>query len=66
MGAVVNCWDYQKCGKQDECPAYPNFGKTCFSVSGTYCRGAIQGAYKEKIQFCRKECDFYKEVVLGA
>ena len=65
MGVAMNCWEYQKCGKEDECPAYPKFGGTCFSVTGTVCRGEIQGEYTEKIKFCRAECDFYKEVVLS-
>ncbi len=66
MGTTMKCWEYQKCGKEEECPAYPNFGGTCFSVTGTYCRGEIQGAYGEKIKFCRADCDFYREVVLSS
>lgn len=57
----VNCWEYQKCGKEENCPAYPKHGRICFSVTGTVCRGEVQGTYQEKIKICREHCNFYRE-----
>ena len=55
-----NCWEFKKCGKQSDCPAYPGQGKICFSVKGTLCRGEIQGGFVDKIQKCKSGCDFYQ------
>lgn len=61
MATSQNCWEYLKCGKEKECPAYPDFGKTCFSVQGTLCQGKKQeGKYLEKVKQCRESCEFYK------
>lgn len=60
------CWDHQNCGKQGQCPAYPNEGGACWNVPGTLCRGEIQGAYQDKISGCREYCGFYKDVMAGA
>jgi hypothetical protein len=57
----VNCWEYKKCRKEKECPAYPNHGRICFSVTGTVCLGEVQGTYQEKIKMCRERCTFYIE-----
>ncbi|OQX26959.1 MAG: hypothetical protein BWK80_07765 [Desulfobacteraceae bacterium IS3] len=65
MAARQNCWESLKCGKEKECPAYPNFGKTCFSVKGTLCNGRKQGGYLEKANECRDRCSFYKEMFGG-
>ena len=63
MEHQVNCWEYKKCGTEKECPAYPLYGRLCFSVKGTLCEGKIQGDYQEKIARCRQTCDFYKSVI---
>lgn len=55
----LNCWESLNCGKTNECPAYPDHGRDCFAVTGTLCNGTKQGAYKEKIDACRKNCGFY-------
>ncbi len=59
----INCWEYQKCGTEKDCPAYPIYGRLCFSVKGTLCRGEVQGDYQAKIKRCRTECDFYKDII---
>jgi hypothetical protein len=59
----TNCWEFKNCQVKDECPAYPMFGKLCFSVKGTLCEGQVQGDYQEKIARCRAECDFYKQKI---
>jgi len=63
--ASVNCWEYVDCNREDQCPAYPNDGRVCFSVTGTICRGEVQGTYQEKIKKCRELCDFYKDELTG-
>jgi len=62
MSAAQNCWERLKCGQESKCPAYPNFGKTCFSIEGTLCNGGKQGKYLEKVNQCRDKCSFYKEL----
>lgn len=62
MAAKQNCWEALNCDKKEQCPAYPNFGKTCFSVEGTLCRGTKQGKYLDKVNECREKCPFYKQL----
>ena len=57
-----NCWEFKKCIVKEDCPAYPNFGKVCFSVEGTLCGGEKQGKYAAKIQRCR-QCTFYDKIM---
>jgi hypothetical protein len=63
----MNCWEFQKCGRDgtnsiinglDDCPAYPNHGKECARVSGTYCKGVVKGSFARKLEDC-SACDFY-------
>jgi methyl-accepting chemotaxis protein len=58
-----NCWEFTRCGREQTCPAYPNHGRNCFAVTGTWCRGAQQSSYESKISKCRELCDFYKSVM---
>ncbi len=60
------CWEYEKCGKTNQCPAYPDHGFDCWAVSGTLCRGEHQGSYQEKVSDCRGKCDYYKGVMSGS
>lgn len=59
----VKCWEYMKCGRDKDattkCPAYPNFGRICWAVAGTFCEGKVQGTFAQKYADCRK-CDFYQ------
>lgn len=64
--AGTNCWEHTKCGREEECPAYPDHGRDCFAVTGTWCRGEEQGSYEEKIEKCRRLCKFYEELMGGA
>ena len=57
-----NCWEYKKCIVKEECPAYPKFGKVCFSIEGTLCGGEVQGEYTIKIHRCR-QCQFYAQIM---
>jgi two-component system NtrC family sensor kinase len=64
--ARIPCWEYMKCGRdvnsEVKCPAYPNFGRVCWVVAGTFCEGKVQGTFAQKYEDCRK-CDFYRRVV---
>jgi len=61
----VKCWEYMKCGRDKDatskCPAYPNFGRICWAVAGTFCEGKVQGTFAQKYEDCSK-CDFYQMV----
>lgn len=54
---IVKCWERLGCDKK-ECPSY---GKVrCWAIAGTFCHGAVQGAFAQKIGDCRT-CVVYKE-----
>lgn len=59
----MNCWDFTRCGREKDCPAYPNHGRICYAVTGTWCRGQKQGAYAEKLEKCSQTCEFYKSII---
>jgi hypothetical protein len=63
----MNCWEFKKCGREGggekvkelgPCPAYPDNGKQCARVAGTFCGGKVQGTFAMKFSNCMK-CDFY-------
>jgi two-component system NtrC family sensor kinase len=60
----VQCWEYMKCGRDSDaslkCPAYPNFGRICWAVAGTFCEGKVQGTFAQKYEDCKK-CEFYQK-----
>jgi methyl-accepting chemotaxis protein len=69
VGTGQNCWETKKCGripggnKVGEfgvCPAYPDRGKDCWAIAGTFCGGKVQGSIGNKIGGCMM-CNFYKE-----
>jgi two-component system NtrC family sensor kinase len=59
------CWEYMRCGRNmdtaTKCPAYPNFGRSCWAIAGTFCEGKVQGAFAQKCEDCRT-CAFYQKV----
>jgi two-component system NtrC family sensor kinase len=59
------CWEFMNCGRDKngevKCPAYPNFGRVCWVVAGTFCEGKVQGTFAQKYKDCRK-CEFYRKV----
>jgi len=72
--AQQNCWEILNCGREGGganvgdlgvCPAWPDNGKTCFSVAKTLCKGVVQGNYEQKIQNCRV-CEVYEKIVMDA
>jgi hypothetical protein len=65
-----NCWEFKKCGREKGgskmkelgiCPAYPDHGKNCWLVAGTFCGGKVQGVFAQKHATCMV-CDWYKQV----
>ena len=66
----MNCWEFKKCGREKggakakelgECPVFPNYGKVCARVAGTFCGGKVQGSFAMKLASCM-QCEFYKSV----
>jgi methyl-accepting chemotaxis protein len=64
--AGQRCWEVMKCGKEQECPAYPDNGFACWNVPATVCRGQVQGGYSDKIGECRIRCEYYNGVMMGS
>jgi hypothetical protein len=64
--AGTPCWKHRKCGKEKDCPAYPNHGFDCWNVAGTLCRNEVQGVYDQKIGSCRTQCPYYEGVISGS
>jgi len=65
----TQCWEFNNCGidkggdgEVKTCPAYPNYGRICWAVAGTFCEGKARGIFAQKIGDCRK-CEFFKRVV---
>lgn len=69
-GSKVKCWEFTKCGVEKtegaagmRCPAYPNYGRICWAVAGTFCGKSISGAIAQKLGDCRK-CEFYQRTAV--
>jgi signal transduction histidine kinase len=69
-GKRVPCWEYTKCGvekaegaTQMRCPAYPNYGRICWAIAGTYCGKKVSGAIAQKLGNCKK-CEYYQHVAV--
>jgi len=66
----IKCWEFHKCGVEKaegavemRCPAYPNYGRICWAIAGTFCGKRVSGAIAQKLGDCRK-CEFYQRVVM--
>ncbi|MBP2678650.1 MAG: hypothetical protein H6Q82_1715 [Deltaproteobacteria bacterium] len=63
----AQCWEIMRCGVEksgnpaDRCPAFPNYGRICWSVAGTLSETKVHCTVAEKIGDCRK-CTFYEIV----
>ena len=61
----IKCWEHMQCGRDQDCsvkcPAYPNFGRVCWAVAGTFCEGKVQGTFAQKYDDCKK-CEFYQKM----
>jgi len=45
------CWEIYKC-QNKSCPAFMSQDLKCWLISGTYCRGELQGTFLEKMEIC--------------
>jgi signal transduction histidine kinase len=66
----VKCWEFNKCGVEKtmgaeiiKCPSYPNYGRICWAIAGTFCGSKVSGTIALKLGDCKK-CEFYKRVVV--
>lgn len=65
----TQCWEYMRCGMerteevQTRCPAYPNHGRICWSVAGTFADAKSRCIRAEELGDCRK-CEFYERVLV--
>jgi signal transduction histidine kinase len=63
----TQCWEMVPCGVERaeeawrKCPAYPNYGRICWSVAGSFADETSRCAHSETIGDCRK-CEFYDRV----
>ncbi|RJP23356.1 MAG: sensor histidine kinase [Deltaproteobacteria bacterium] len=61
------CWEFMRCGMDKienaagRCPAFPNYGRICWSVAGTFSGTKVHCTVPEKVGDCRK-CPFYEFV----
>ncbi len=69
-GSKIKCWEFHKCGVEKaegavnmRCPAYPDYGRMCWVVAGTFCGKKVSGAVAQKLGDCRK-CGFYNRVAV--
>ncbi len=61
--SIKTCLEALQCKREENCLAYPDHGRNCFAVTGTTCRGKVQGSYDEKVNACRSVCPFYKDLM---
>jgi signal transduction histidine kinase len=63
----TQCWEWVPCGVESAeedrrtCPAYPNYGRICWSIAGSFADEKARCVDSEKLGDCRK-CDFYDRV----
>lgn len=69
-GNKIKCWEYMKCGVENaegavnmRCPAYPDYGRICWAIAGTFCGKKVNGAIAQKLGNCKK-CKFYQHVTV--
>ncbi len=67
----IQCWEFNNCGAEKTegnvaiiCHAYPDYGRICWAVAGTFCGKKLSGIIARKLGDC-KECKFYKRVVVS-
>jgi len=63
----AQCWEIMRCGMDkienaaERCPAFPNYGRICWSVAGTLSETKVHCHAAERVGDCRK-CTFYEFV----
>jgi hypothetical protein len=62
------CWEIKQCGRErggkraaelGVCPAYPDHGHSCWRTAGTFCPGAVEGTFADKLGFCTR-CEVFR------
>jgi hypothetical protein len=59
------CWDIQACPMdlREKCPAWEfQCGHLCWFISGTMCKGEVQGSWENKMKICR-ECKVFHSML---
>ncbi|MFH1723485.1 MAG: two-CW domain-containing protein [Elusimicrobiota bacterium] len=66
--ALPNCWEIMKCGREPGgvnaghsgvCPAFPDYGHSCWGVAGTVCGDDAPGTFAGKKWGCL-DCEVFK------
>ena len=63
----AQCWEIMRCGVEkiekaaERCPAFPNYGRICWSVAGTFTETKVHCDLAQKFGDCRT-CAFYEMV----
>ena len=61
------CWSTKDCPPDQKlhCPAWEfRCGTLCWFISGTFCQGAVQKSWKDKIKICRN-CEVFLPLFEG-
>jgi hypothetical protein len=58
--AVVRCWEFMKCGREQNCPAHPHSGHECWTMAGTACRGRNEPAGMGEVNGFTRQCPFFQ------
>lgn len=58
---IPTCWKVKNCNDTD-CPAYGKHSIRCWLIAGTFCGGAVQGRFAQKLKTCT-ECEVYESAV---
>ncbi len=48
---IQKCYEVMRCGKK-ECPCYGQEPRRCWQISGTFCKGTVQGHFAQKYSSC--------------
>jgi methyl-accepting chemotaxis protein len=57
------CWEIVKCPdtSRQKCPAYMAKEERCWLIAGTWCRGAQQGDFRDKLRHCMT-CEAFRVI----
>ncbi len=66
---LKNCWELKSCGREKGgaksaelgvCPAYPEFGHSCWGILRTLCGDKVQGTFAEEKRRNCVVCSVYQ------
>lgn len=61
------CWVVTKCPREirERCPAWEfKAGRFCWFINGTFCKGKVQSAWREKMKLCQ-DCKMLRPLFKG-